>query len=43
MGMLFTELEYVRVYIDDLLVITSEDFDDHLQKLGVVLQRLSQV
>ena len=42
MGMLFTELEYVRVYIDDLLVITSEDFDDHLQKLGVVLQRLSE-
>jgi len=40
--MLFTELEYVRVYIDDLLVITSEDFDDHLQKLGVVLQRLSE-
>jgi len=41
MGMLFQELEYVRVYIDDLLVITGDDFDDHLQKLGIVLQRLS--
>ena len=35
MGMLFSELEDVRVYINYLLVLTREDFDDHLQKLGV--------
>jgi hypothetical protein len=29
-------LEYVRVYIDDLLVITKGSLDDHLDKLKQV-------
>jgi hypothetical protein len=33
-------LEYVRAYIDDLLVITSASYADHLEKLGEVLSRL---
>ena len=33
-------LEAVQVYIDNLLVITKGDFDDHLNKLGKVLERL---
>jgi hypothetical protein len=40
MNNLFNELEYVKVYIDDLLVISAGSFDDHLKKLEVVLQRL---
>ena len=55
MNSLFNELEYVRAYLDDLLVITKGDipngrketeddrntaFQDHLQKLDVVLQKL---
>jgi hypothetical protein len=33
-------LEYVRVYIDDLLVITKGSLDDHLDKLKQVFIRL---
>ena len=33
-------LEYVRVHIDDLLCISRESFDDHLDKLEEVLWRL---
>jgi hypothetical protein len=29
-------LEYIRVYIDDLLVITKGSLDDHLDKLKQV-------
>ena len=34
-------LGYVRTYLDDLLVISNGNFEDHLDKLKVVLQRLS--
>jgi hypothetical protein len=37
MGNLMTALEYVRAYIDDLLVITKSSHDDHLGKLEQVL------
>jgi hypothetical protein len=33
MGNLMATLEYVRVYIDNLLVITKGSLDDHLDKL----------
>ena len=36
------ELEFVRAYIDDLLWITKGSFEDHLEKLGMVLDRLRQ-
>ena len=42
MNNLFNELEFVKVYIDDLLVISAGTFDDHLEKLAVVLQRLHE-
>jgi hypothetical protein len=32
MGNLMATLEYVRTYIDDLLVITRGSYDDHLDK-----------
>jgi hypothetical protein len=31
-------LDFVRTYIGDLLVITKESFEDHLEKLDLVLQ-----
>ena len=40
MSTLMDSLEYVRTYIDDLLVISKGDWKDHLSKLDVVLQRL---
>jgi hypothetical protein len=41
MGELFYDLEYVRAYIDDLLVITNEgDYDTHLQQLESVFKLL---
>ena len=37
---LMEALEYVRAYIDDLLVITRVTLEDHLEKLREVLRRL---
>jgi hypothetical protein len=37
---LMEALEYVRAYIDDLLVITRGTLEDHLDKLRQVLRRL---
>ena len=34
------DLEYVRAYIGDLLIISSESYEDHLQKVRAVLTRL---
>ncbi len=34
--------EYVRAYIDDLLVITRGTLEDHLDKLREVLRRLRE-
>ena len=42
MGSLFQDLEYVRAYIDDLLIISCNTYEDHLDKLGKVLQRLQE-
>jgi len=42
MGTLFQDLEYVRAYLDDLLILSSATFEDHLDKLGQVLQRLQE-
>ncbi len=37
---LMRSLEYVRTYVDGLLIITPGSYDDHLAKLQVVLERL---
>jgi hypothetical protein len=39
-GYIVIDLEYIRVYIDDLLVIIKGSYNDHLEKLDEVLQRL---
>ena len=41
MSSLFAELDYVQAYIDDLLCLSKGTFEDHLHKLDVVLQKLS--
>ena len=40
MNELFNDLEYVRAYIDDLLIISNGSFEDHLNKVKVVLKKL---
>ncbi len=40
MGNLLATLEYVRAYIDDLLVITKNSHDNHLGKLEQVFIQL---
>ena len=42
MSNLMATLEYVRTYLDDLLVISKDDFNDHLDKVKEVLKRLRQ-
>jgi hypothetical protein len=37
---LMASLEYIRCYIDDLLIITKDSYADHLEKLREVLHRL---
>jgi Reverse transcriptase (RNA-dependent DNA polymerase) len=33
-------LDYVRAYLDTILIVTKNTYDDHLNKLDTVLQRL---
>ena len=40
MSELMSDLEFVRVYIDDLLTLTKGTFEDHLEKLDEVLRRV---
>jgi hypothetical protein len=42
MGNLMATLEYVRAYINDLLIITKSSHDDHLDKLEQVLHPIAQ-
>ena len=42
MSELMAQLEYVRTYLDDLLIISKGSYEDHLQKLAVVLERLKK-
>ena len=40
MNELFYGLEYVRAYIDDLLVISNGNFEGYLNKVKIVLKKL---
>ena len=42
MSSLFDDLEAVRVYIDDLLIVISGTFEEHLLEVEKVMQRLEQ-
>ena len=39
MSNLFSDLKFVREYIDDLLITSNGSLEDHLDKVGQVLQR----
>ena len=41
MSKLMVGLEFARAYLDDLLLITKSDFDEHLDQLEQALTRLS--
>jgi transposase InsO family protein len=34
------DLDFCRVYMDDILIVSSGTFDDHMHKLSIVLKRL---
>ena len=40
MSDLMAGLEYVRAYIDDILITTKGDWNNHLEKLDKVLQKI---
>ena len=42
MNKLFNGLEYVRSYIEDLLIISNKPFEDHINKLDKVLSKLNK-
>ena len=42
MTSLMVTLEYVKAYIDDLLIISKDGFQDHLEKLEQVLIKLQK-
>jgi hypothetical protein len=41
MSKLVQDMEYVKTYLDDLLILTNSSFKDHLLKLEMALARLS--
>jgi hypothetical protein len=43
MSKLVQDVEYVKTYLDDLLILTNSSFKDHLLKLEMVLARLSTI
>ena len=43
MSTLMDGLEFVRAYIDDLLILSTSHWQDHLDKLDKVFMRLSRV
>jgi hypothetical protein len=43
MSELMEGLEFVRTYLDDLLCLTKDTFEDHLEKLDRVLSLLEEV
>jgi len=42
MNNLLGDLEFIRAYIDDLLILTKGNWEDHLEKLEEVFQRLQK-
>ena len=40
MNKMFRGFEFIRAYIDDLLIIAKSDWSDHLEKLELTLQKL---
>ena len=40
MNNLFAGLEYVQCYINNILCITKGDWQNHLEKLDIILQKL---
>ncbi len=42
MSLLFENYDFVRVYIDDLLIISKSTFEDHLEKLDLVFSVLAR-
>jgi dihydroorotate dehydrogenase len=43
MSKLVQDMEYVKAYLDDLLILTNSSFKDHLLKLQMVIARLSTI
>jgi hypothetical protein len=41
MSKLVQDMEYVKTYLDDLLILTNSSFKDHILKLEMLLARLS--
>ena len=39
---LFHGFEFIRAYIDNLLILTKGDWTDHLQKLELTLNKLNK-
>ena len=37
----FSGLDYVKTYIDDILIISNKSFEDHINKLDKVLNELT--
>ena len=40
MNELFAGFDYVRAYIDEILIITKRSFKEHLKQLDTVLEKL---
>ena len=39
---LFSDLDYVRVYLDDILIVDNGSLEDHMHKVSICLGRLEK-
>jgi len=42
MSHILGDLPYVKIYLDDVLLLTNGSYEDYCEKLQVVLQRLDK-
>lgn len=42
MSVLSKDMPFIKVYLDDILIVSYKDESDHLDKLSIVLRRLLQ-
>ena len=36
----FNDIQYIRAYIDDLLIVRNDNFEDHLDNVKIILKKV---
>jgi hypothetical protein len=42
MNSLFADLQFVHTYLDDILIVSDGSYEDHMEKVAIVLERMAK-